>query len=352
MPTQSSEISNIAAALNPFSGSQFRFGTASDEVLTYIGILKSRTVREATIRKFNLLKEWKIKDIDKALRIIDKKVTINLTEEGLVEVSALAKTRQMSADIANFYVEKLNEINVQLATQNAHANKVFLEERVREIEANLADAEEKMRLYQEKYGAFSISDQTRAIIETAAEIQAKYYALDVEVKVLQNSLRKDHPELLNKQLELEELKKKMREMEIDDGAKNRPEWMIPFQKIPEVGVEIIRLIREVTKYNTILEFLYPQLEQARIEEVKNTPTIQVVDTAVPPIRKDKPKRSVITLAILFVGMVMNVLYIMVKEKLFIMKKIDVQTYGQLKDLCGELKADLTFFRRKKPIERN
>jgi hypothetical protein len=43
---------------------------------------------------------------------------------------------------------------------------------------------------------------------------------------------------------------------------------------------------------------------------------------------------------------------MVKEKLFIMKKIDVQTYGQLKDLCGELKADLTFFRRKKPIERN
>jgi uncharacterized protein involved in exopolysaccharide biosynthesis len=44
-----------------------------------------------------------------------------------------------------------------------------------------------------------------------------------------------------------------------------------------------------------MEFLLPLYEQAKIDEKKDTPVVLVLDTAVPPQRKSKPKRTLIVL---------------------------------------------------------
>jgi uncharacterized protein involved in exopolysaccharide biosynthesis len=60
---------------------------------------------------------------------------------------------------------------------------------------------------------------------------------------------------------------------------------------PELMLEEGRLSREVQIQSTIFVELKKQLELAKIEEIKNIPIINILDTARPPTRKDRPKRA-------------------------------------------------------------
>ena len=58
----------------------------------------------------------------------------------------------------------------------------------------------------------------------------------------------------------------------------------------------LALVMEQTIQEKILEFVAPMLEQARFEEQKQREALQVVDRAVPPVKKYKPRRSIIVVA--------------------------------------------------------
>jgi len=45
----------------------------------------------------------------------------------------------------------------------------------------------------------------------------------------------------------------------------------------------------------IFELLTQQYEQAKLQEAKDTPTVQVLDSAVPPVKKSRPNRKAIVL---------------------------------------------------------
>jgi uncharacterized protein involved in exopolysaccharide biosynthesis len=257
---------------------------------------------------------------------------------------------KLASDIANFFVQQLQEVNTRLSTQSAKANRIFLEGRVADINASLTRAEDTLRSFQEKKGAYSIPEQTQALISTAADIQAQIYALEVEIQVLVNSVKPDHPELLNRRLQLGELQKTMKTLETDIPAKDRADFQIPFSKIPEVGLEYIRLLREVEKYQKILEFLYPQLEQARLEEVKNTPTVQVLDFAQPAIRKAKPSRARVTIFITLMGLILTTIYILIYERWSELRMTDAKAYLQITNSWKAIKTDLMFWRKIKKHE--
>lgn len=77
--------------------------------------------------------------------------------------------------------------------------------------------------------------------------------------------------------------------------------MVPTGKIPEVGVEYVRSLRDVKYYETIFELLAKQYELAKIDEAKNSSLIQLLDKAIPADRKSKPKRASMVLGGLFGG---------------------------------------------------
>ena len=346
IPSSSYEGFNLASALNPFQGGPLSFG-ASDELMKYLGILKSRTVREAAVNEFNLLELWSSRDMDAAIRTINKRVIIKLSDEGLIIVEAWEQDPILASNLANFFVDQLQQVNTRLSVQSAHANRVFLEDRVDEMTVKLTKAENELRQFQEENGAYAITDQTRAMIETAAEIQAKIYSIEVEIQVLEGSVKSDHPQLVNRRLELRELKKTMRNLQTNSDAESEASFQIPFDRIPEVGLVYLRLYRDVEKHQKIIEFLIPQLEQARFEEVKNTPAVQVLDRAKPPLRKAKPVRSRLTLVIVFIGMLLTLIYVFIAERWRAMRIEDEETYNQISSSWGAIVSDLMFWRRKR-----
>jgi tyrosine-protein kinase Etk/Wzc len=60
---------------------------------------------------------------------------------------------------------------------------------------------------------------------------------------------------------------------------------------PQLTLEQQRLLREVTVKSTIAIELKKQYELAKIDEIKNTSIVNVLDPARPPVKKERPKRA-------------------------------------------------------------
>lgn len=87
-----------------------------------------------------------------------------------------------------------------------------------------------------------------------------------------------------------------------------------FNKIPNLGIKFKRYERQVEYYVKVLEFLAPQYEGAKIEEARNTPMNQILDIAVRPEKKDKPKRSRIVIVIVLIAFFTSSYHTYVKFK--------------------------------------
>ena len=71
----------------------------------------------------------------------------------------------------------------------------------------------------------------------------------------------------------------------------------------------MRLQRELEIQNELFKFLTMEYEEAKIEEAKDIPTVQVLDKAKIPERKSRPRRVLLVISIFLANIILNVLYI-------------------------------------------
>ena len=82
---------------------------------------------------------------------------------------------------------------------------------------------------------------------------------------------------------------------------------------PEIELQIERFQTEVDVHRNVYIELKKQLEIAKIEEIKETETLDVLQSAVIPIYKTKPKRRVIVIFSLFLGFTSSILFILIQK---------------------------------------
>lgn len=271
----------------------------------YVAILESRTVREGVIRKQGLLEIFKSRNMEEAVNILLERTNIAISDEGIIELRVTARTPQRAADIANTYIEEMDRKNTELNVAQAMNNRVFIEERLSENKEALRIAEENLRQFQEKHKAISLPEQTAMAIEGAAKVIGEIQALEVKRDVMLATMKLTNPKVVQVQTQIDALQKQLDRMEfgIEDDletansgqANRKKEIYVPFAKVPSVGLELARLTRELKIQEVIFELLTSQYEQAKIQEAKDTPTVQVLDPAVPPVKRSKPHRKMIVL---------------------------------------------------------
>jgi uncharacterized protein involved in exopolysaccharide biosynthesis len=330
----SSAIANL-----PLGG--FDLLKGSEEAMTYMAILKSRTVREAVVNKFDLIRVYEEDDIEKTLKAFDDNIDLALEREGTITISILDKSPERAAGMANAFAEFLDSVNVELNIQKARNNRVFIEKRFTQNKEDMRRAEEEMRAFQERYGAIALPVQTEAAIKGAASLVAEIMATEVELGVKQKSLTPTHIQVIETKNKLLELNKKLNEMKYGsapapgatNGAAKSDHIFIPFTEVPEVGLEFARRYREVEVQKTLYQFLIQQYEQAKIQEAKDVPTIQILDRAVPPIHKTKPKRVLTILLVTLSATLLLVIFIFMVERFRILYEDDPQRYRMLSFLA-------------------
>lgn len=314
-PIEKGEGFGLSSLIGNLPLAQLGLSSVSEETYTFIAILNSRTVMEAVAEKFNLMELYGAENMEQTVKALRENVNVEINEDATIGLSASAQTgflssedneneaRKLARDIANAFIEELERVNSRLKTEKARNNRIFIEKRYRQNLADLQKAENELRRFQETHGVIAMTEQTEAAIQAAAELKARITVKEIEVAVLSQYVSSSHTDLTRAKSELNELKIKFDEMKTgknydfsnDQIDKYDSKLFFPLNEVPELGLQYIRLYREVTLQQKILEFLLPQYEQAKIQEAKDTPTVQVLDEAIIPIKRAKPKRAIMVI---------------------------------------------------------
>jgi len=310
--SQDSSMAAIAASALPtglsgVAGSLLGSDSKSD---LWAGILNSNSVRDEIIRKFDLRNAYGEDTIEETREELDGLVTVNKGKDSIVSVTIEDKDPQKAAAMANAFVAELDKINKSVVMTTGKSMRLFVEQRLNETKAELSATEERMRAFQKRNKAVKLDAQSEALIKGLGELKGELMAKEIQLQTLLTFATDTNPQVQLLRAEVTGLKEQLRETETGGTEAN---LFIPTKNLPDIGLEYVRLLRDSKVQETLFEFLTQQYEMARIQEVKDSPTVQVLDMASVPEKKSSPKRSLIVLLSTFFAAFFSLFFVLTRE---------------------------------------
>jgi tyrosine-protein kinase Etk/Wzc len=257
----------------------------------YVGMLKSRTVADRLIKRFDLLKAYEAGSLGEARERLERNTVINSGKDGLITVDVEGQDRAVVADLANAYVDELKRLTKSLAITEASQRRLFFEQQLEMSKDKLAEAEVALKGALDTRGVISVDAESRSLLETVGKLRAQISAKEIQLDSMRAFVTEKHQEFRQAQEELSSLKAELGRLE-NGRAPDQDKDAGPGRK---AGLDNIKLLRDVKYHQMLYELLARQFEMARLEEARDSSVIQTLDPAQVPERSIKPKRTVIVL---------------------------------------------------------
>lgn len=290
-PTQQSDVFSMMGGMQSIGFSQM-FGGNADQ-FRILSIIKSRTLKEQVVKKFNLVNRYRSRYLIDAIETLGSNMDVGVGEELQIYIHIWDKNQFLVADMANYILFCIDSININIASSKATSTRDFLEERLSIILDSLYRLEEKLQQFMSDEEILSLEDQVRVGVENAAMLKYEIIMAEVELEVARHNYSADSPQIEMLEVKLRSLRSKYNDM----IGGQEGDFFPDYSKIPELGIRMIEIERRIEYYKTILEFLGPQYEKAKIDEHKDIPTIDILERPVVPEKKDKPRRALIVIIV-------------------------------------------------------
>jgi tyrosine-protein kinase Etk/Wzc len=271
----------------------------------YIAMMQSRRLEEKLVERFKLQTVYETKTAGETLLALEGSSKIASGKDGLISIEVADKDPKLAAAIANAYVEELRNLSKVLAVTEAAQRRQFFEGQIVTAKKELAEAEVALRQLQEKTGVLQLNEQGKVAIEALAALRARVSAKQVQLNAMRNFATENNPELQRAKAELDSLQTQLADM--SKGGEENEDVLIAKSKAPGIGLDYIRKMRDVKYQETLFELMSKQYEIAKLDEAKDGANIQVLDSAIAPERKAKPKRAILILLALFAGFFLAIL---------------------------------------------
>jgi len=315
IPSEQSSMGGIASLLGSMSDLPIDLAGIESSPSTgmYETLLFSRTFAEIMINKFDLVMDYHTDTRNNTIEAFHGSMETEETDASAYLITVRANSPEKSAEMTNYIVNLLNDKIIDLNIQKSKDNRLFLQKRYDEIKDQLKNAEDSLRIFQSKTGILLMEDQVRATIETYTKLETELALKEIELEVAKRIFGIEHPGIEKSKVSVEEFKSKLGD--IKKG--NEIALLIKTKDMPEESLQYLRLYRNVKIYNTMLEFIIPLYEQAKFEEQKKIPILQVIDYAVPPEKKSYPPRVLLSLFITALIELLLISILIIKEKIML-----------------------------------
>ena len=277
----------------------------------YIAILNSASIKRDIAKKFNLQEKYNKETMMKTIEEFSSNYSVGLSDELQISISIIDKDQEIVFDMVNYTVEALDSLNIALSTGSAHNKRIFIEKQIKDIQDTLLNIEHELIKIMKDEDVISLEDQVKVGVEKAAELRSSIIMKEVELEVAEKIFQAESPQIIQLKNELESLRGKFNDFYKSSTGKQ----LLPnFTTIPEVGLKIEILKREIEYYTILFKYMGPQYEEAKIEEAKDIPTFQILDKAVRPELKYKPKKSKIVILGFIVSLIFSLYYVYFDER--------------------------------------
>jgi tyrosine-protein kinase Etk/Wzc len=253
----------------------------------YVGMLKSRTIADKLIERFGLKGKYETPSQESARVRLAGSTVVTSGKDGMIVIVVEDKDQKFVAQLANGYVDELQRLSRTLALTEASQRRVFFERQLEAAKDNLVKIEMSLKGAMDTRGVISVDSESRAILETAARLKAQVSAKEIQLGSMRAFVTTQNPEFQRATEELSSLRNELAKLEGGRAGSARPSGS------SQAGLENIQLMRDLKYYQMLYELLAKQYEVARLDEAKEASLIQVLDPAVEPERKSKPKRALI-----------------------------------------------------------
>jgi len=322
-PQQDGGMSSLVAAQLPGSLSGFAAGFLGlqSPADLWVGILGSQNVKDAVIKRFDLRAVYGTDTIEDTRKELGKNVRVEKSREEIISIRVEDEDRKRAADMANAFVEELDRVNRSSVTSNGKRMRIFVEQRLNEAKVEMAAIEKKMQEFQEQKKAVKLDDQSTALIKAIGTLKGELMAREVELTTLKSYASSTNPKVQILSTEIDAIKSELKGL--TEGKRGKgTDFFVSASEIPSLAVQYARLLRDSKIQETLFELLTSQYEVARIQEARDTPTVQVLDPGKPAEKKFRPKRGLIVGLATFISIVFSVFAAFFREYMARMRELD------------------------------
>lgn len=298
---QQSAAASMLASLGSLGGLAGAASGLKNPADQYVAFLKSQTLQSALVDEFKLMDYYESTLKADALASLNANTRVNAGKDGLIKIEFDDKNPEFSAKVANAYVEQLRLLLGRLAVTEAQNRRIFFEKQLQEAKRNMIAAEQALQ--SGGVDARSLKMKPEAAIEGLAKLQAQVAAQEVKVASMRGYLTEQAPEFKQAIIELSALRAQLSRIE---GNKNT--------SVQNDDGYVARF-REFKYHETLFDLFAKQYELAKIDEAREGAVIQVLDVAVTPEKKSKPKKALIAVMATLATVFVLLIFVFVRQSL-------------------------------------
>jgi uncharacterized protein involved in exopolysaccharide biosynthesis len=298
---QQSTSAVLAAQLGSIAGLLGGAAGIKNPADQYVALLKSRSVYDAIIQRFNLRELYDERYIEDTRKELEQRTRVSAgLKDEIISIEAEDRDPKRAAAIANAFVEELRNLSKTLAITEAAQRRLFFEEQLKQAKDNLTKSELKLR-------GSAVNEATlrtipQAALDALARLKAQITAQEIKVASMRTFMTDSNPDIRLAIQELTALRAELSKAERGNTSKATGE-----------GAEYIAKYRDFKYHETLLELMARQYELARLDEARDGTVIQVVDSAQPPEKKSKPRKALISILTTFATFFFVLLFVFVRN---------------------------------------
>jgi capsule polysaccharide export protein KpsE/RkpR len=214
-------------------------------------------------------------------------------------------------DLAQAYLDELNQLVTRTSTSSAHRERVFIEGRLHSVSADLERAQLDLSEFSSRNSTIDIKEQTHAMVDAGARVQGELLVAQSGLESLRQIYGDGNVRVHETEARIAILQRELEKMtgssaplipgaaSAKSDVEEKGELYPPLRQLPRLAVPYADLYRRVRVQETVYELLTQQYEMARIDEAKDVPVVSVIDSPGVPEKKSFPPRLLLTLALTF-----------------------------------------------------
>lgn len=276
----------------------------------YVSLLKSRSVGFAVIQRLDLAKTYKTKTYTKTWKRLDAAVKVQAGRDGIITLVAEDRDPRQAALLANTMTDELGRVMVRLNLSKAGSEMLFLGKRLDLVKRDLKQAEDDMKDFSQRHKIVQVDAQAEASVSGVARLKGDLAEKEVQLAVLRTSLSDENFEVKELLAAIKRLQHDLARMVGNGGG---GEGIPAIGNVPGLGLEYARKLRELRTQEAIFEQLTKQYEMAKMNQAKDSSSLQILDEAVVPEEKSRPRRSTIVAMATVAAFICSIVLVFVLE---------------------------------------
>lgn len=290
-------------------GSAMSMGTSGEMDINLVQqILSSRIVMERILLKYDLLELFNSPSMDLALDRLGKRTSITLTPEGMFAVAAQGRTREEAAAMVNDIIAFANEELSTIISSRARRSRILAEESVKAAEESLLVAQNRMEQFREETGFIFPEEQGVQAIQVLGNLETQLLLAEAELSGVSATVSFSNPAYTEIARTVAYMQNAINDRMTSGGNLS----LFPgIDSIPSMLKEYENISINLETRRVLYLMLRQELETLRLEEARESPSVEVLIPAVATALRAYPKRGSMVITNTIIAFILSLLWMAV-----------------------------------------